>query len=406
MALKVSPSFFIAFFCFLFVFAVLSLRNGGLVRADLVVSGDPRELVLGENPESILRADAPPAVLVDIAQPVTDDTVQILRFNDEIKVSLASVTSLKELLQMARDKFGDFRITRFVTRTGDDINSLEAIKRLPKVTQVDTKDSLTSIIAKGDNERFMWSAWKVGEEIPIKLHGRDVVVRTLATNPRLFEIDNLIDPTECDHIIKKATEYGLVQSRVGDTAELAQLDPSRTSSQLWVGPSQRNDDQVFASIRNRVVNLTKLSNDLCEDTQVVYYDVEQHYYAHHDFTRKEYVLDNPYYQAGGNRLVTVIYYLNDVEEGGETGFPYVNSHTNPFIGIEDYAKTCSYGLNLKPKKGGAAMFYNLVEDGHMDGETDPWSLHSGCDVLKGVKWIANQWIRNKRVNGYLFSDTY
>jgi len=65
-----------------------------------------------------------------------------------------------------------------------------------------------------------------------------------------------------------------------------------------------------------------------------------------------------------------------------------------------------YGLNIKPKKGGAAMFYSLVEDGHMDGEVDPWSLHSGCDVLKGEKWIANQWIRNKRVNGKLYSDAY
>jgi len=91
---------------------------------------------------------------------------------------------------------------------------------------------------------------------------------------------------------------------------------------------------VFARIRNRVLNLTKLSRDLAEDTQIVYYDLNQHYYAHHDFTRKEFVKENPYYQQGGNRLVTVIYYINDVEEGGETGFPYVNSHTNPDLGIE------------------------------------------------------------------------
>jgi len=146
--------------------------------------------------------------------------------------------------------------------------------------------------------------------------------------------------------------------------------------------------------------------DLAEDAQIVHYGIDQHYHAHYDYTRKEMVPYNNYYQSGGNRLVTLIYYLNDVEEGGETGFPFINSHTTPSIGITDYTKTCDYGLKLKPKKGRAVMFYNLLEDGHMDGATDPWSLHSGCDVLHGEKWIANQWIHNKRVNGRLFCNDY
>ena len=26
------------------------------------------------------------------------------------------------------------------------------------------------------------------------------------------------------------------------------------------------------------------------------------------------------------------------------------------------------------------------------GEIDEWSLHGGCQVLKGKKWIANMWL--------------
>ena len=41
------------------------------------------------------------------------------------------------------------------------------------------------------------------------------------------------------------------------------------------------------------------------------------------------------------------------------------------------------------------MWYNhlLEHDGtnHM-GKVDVFSLHGGCDVLEGVKWIANIWI--------------
>jgi len=26
------------------------------------------------------------------------------------------------------------------------------------------------------------------------------------------------------------------------------------------------------------------------------------------------------------------------------------------------------------------------------GDMDYWSLHGGCDIIKGTKWIANNWI--------------
>lgn len=40
------------------------------------------------------------------------------------------------------------------------------------------------------------------------------------------------------------------------------------------------------------------------------------------------------------------------------------------------------------------MWYSHVidEDTHWLGETDPFSVHGGCDVKKGTKWIANNWI--------------
>lgn len=40
------------------------------------------------------------------------------------------------------------------------------------------------------------------------------------------------------------------------------------------------------------------------------------------------------------------------------------------------------------------MWYNHFmdpESGWM-GEMDPYSIHGGCAVRKGIKWIANNWI--------------
>ena len=107
---------------------------------------------------------------------------------------------------------------------------------------------------------------------------------------------------------------------------------------------QHNDDEVFERVRKRVLELTRLDASLAEDTQLVHYKPHTHYYAHHDYSGIFFVClfidfdfsicnhfemktiieryeSNPYFAAGGNRFVTVLYYLNDVLEGGETRFP-------------------------------------------------------------------------------------
>jgi prolyl 4-hydroxylase len=57
--------------------------------------------------------------------------------------------------------------------------------------------------------------------------------------------------------------------------------------------------------------------------------------------------------------------LSDVEKGGATVFPYLK-------------------LRVKPKKGSAVFWYNLKHSGH----NEPYTLHSGCPVLLGSKWVA------------------
>lgn len=51
-------------------------------------------------------------------------------------------------------------------------------------------------------------------------------------------------------------------------------------------------------------------------------------------------------------------------------------------------------LVVAPKKGQAIMWYNhfVDEKNGWLGERDDYTLHGGCGVTKGVKWIANNWI--------------
>lgn len=44
---------------------------------------------------------------------------------------------------------------------------------------------------------------------------------------------------------------------------------------------------------------------------------------------------------------------------------------------------CS-GFKYRPRRGDAVLFHSLTPD----GQIDPRSLHGGCPVLKGVKWVG------------------
>ena len=111
--------------------------------------------------------------------------------------------------------------------------------------------------------------------------------------------------------------------------------------------------------------LTRASN--AEDMQVVHYEKQQKYDAHHDWGVSGYL---------ESRFITVLLYLsNQVDEyaGGETAFPKGGS---------------GGGIKVRPVKGTAVIFYNLLEDGN----GDDLALHAALPVTRGEKWLANFWI--------------
>ncbi|CAG7732017.1 unnamed protein product [Allacma fusca] len=71
----------------------------------------------------------------------------------------------------------------------------------------------------------------------------------------------------------------------------------------------------------------------------------------------------------GHRIATFMFYLNNVEAGGHTAFPFL-------------------GFAAKPVAGSGIFWYNL----YSDGETDQLTMHGACPVLYGEKWIATKWI--------------
>lgn len=98
--------------------------------------------------------------------------------------------------------------------------------------------------------------------------------------------------------------------------------------------------------------------------------------------------------------------MNEPKRGGETAFPVADNETLTREGVLyqyrvkhrdvfDLTNHChDSNLVVKPQKGTAILWYNHYVDKENEwiGDINPFSLHGGCEVIDGEKWIANNWI--------------
>ncbi|XP_041462690.1 transmembrane prolyl 4-hydroxylase-like [Lytechinus variegatus] len=190
----------------------------------------------------------------------------------------------------------------------------------------------------------------------------------------------------------------------------------RVSDQTWLF-FLTSDDQLLKELPYRIATLTGLHSDIVrssESIQVARYYPGGYYHAHYDSSpidpstsciQSMMTLENVSHLHPKGRIcrfITIMTYLTDVDEGGETAFPYADNDTyssevarEQDWRVTDLKNHChDANLVIHPAKGKTVMWYNH----HIDPETgwlgnpNNYSLHGGCEVTRGVKWIANNWI--------------
>jgi hypothetical protein len=98
----------------------------------------------------------------------------------------------------------------------------------------------------------------------------------------------------------------------------------------------------------------------------------------------------PYRPPPENRLATVLIYLTEDFEGGHTAF----TDTQPNgAGATDErgSRACdprNEAVRVIPRPGDALLFYNLRDDNLPDAR----SMHAGCPVTAGVKFVITAWV--------------
>ncbi|KAL9229813.1 hypothetical protein vseg_005242 [Gypsophila vaccaria] len=205
--------------------------------------------------------------------------------------------------------------------------------------------------------------------------------QVLSWRPRVLYFPMFATAEQCETVVNIARSQlqpSRLALRKGETADSTR--EVRTSSGMFISADE-DKTGILDYIDEKIARATMIPRANGEAYNVLRYEVGQKYNSHYDaFNPAEYGPQK------SQRIASFLLYLTDVEEGGETMFPYENDNVDLTY---DY-KQC-IGLKIKPRKGDGLLFYSVFSNGTID----PTSLHGSCPVIKGEKWVATKWIRDQ-----------
>lgn len=182
--------------------------------------------------------------------------------------------------------------------------------------------------------------------------------------------DDFISTQEMDHL------KGLVATRLERSAvvgpQFANLThQARTSSGAFIDVGST---PVVQAIESRIARLTGIPVNHGEALQVLHYGNTEEYQPHYDFFEPDDDVSRANLVGPGNRVGTLLLYLNDVDRGGATYFPKLD-------------------LAVHPSPGQALWFRYTDAAGALDYRSE----HAGLPIIEGEKWVATKWLRQRPI---------
>jgi prolyl 4-hydroxylase len=167
-------------------------------------------------------------------------------------------------------------------------------------------------------------------------------------------------PAECAHVATGLADIMAPASVLDPVTGRAVPHPIRSADEAAYGPTR--EDLVVRALNLRIAAASGTAVAQGEALTILRYAPGQRFGLHSDILGR----------TRNQRVATMLLYLNDAFEGGETTFP-------------------DHQLVVKPRAGDALLFLNTLPD----GRPDPRKRHTGQPVVRGVKWLATRWIRQR-----------
>jgi len=194
---------------------------------------------------------------------------------------------------------------------------------------------------------------------------REVAVLLALRNPRVLVFGSFLSDDECDALVAAAAPRLARSETVIVETGGNEVNPARTSEGMFFG---RGESPLCQRIEARIAALLNWPVVNGEGLQVLHYRPGAEYRPHHDYFDPAQPGMAAVLQRGGQRVGTLLMYLNTPQQGGATVFPDV-------------------ALEVMAVKGHAVFF--SYDRAHAVTRT----LHGGAPVIAGEKWVATKWLR-------------
>lgn len=204
----------------------------------------------------------------------------------------------------------------------------------------------------------------------IDLGDRRVEVVMTSLVPRVVVFDGFMTDKECDALIDAARPRMERSSVIQPMTGSGVVDDVRTSTGMFF---QVGESALVSAIEARISRLVHWPVQNGEGVQVLNYQVGAEYKPHQDYFDPTDPGTPKQLGMAGQRVGTVVMYLNTPRRGGGTVFPDAG------------------GLEVRAKKGRAVLF------SYDQPNAQKRVLHGGMPVLEGEKWAATKWLRQMPV---------
>ena len=198
-------------------------------------------------------------------------------------------------------------------------------------------------------------------------HDREVSLLLTMQNPSVVVFGGLLSDEECDAMVAAAAPRMARSETVVNETGGNEVNVARTSDGMFFS---RGESALCERIEARIAALLQWPMVNGEGLQVLHYRPGAEYKPHHDYFDPALPGMAAVLARGGQRVGSLVIYLNTPLQGGGTVFPDVQ-------------------LEVAPIKGNAVFF--SYDRPHPITR----SLHGGAPVLAGDKWVATKWLRER-----------
>jgi prolyl 4-hydroxylase len=205
-------------------------------------------------------------------------------------------------------------------------------------------------------------------EVMLPAGDRQVAVLASMRSPRVIVLGGLLSDDECDQMVELARQRLARSETVKLDTGASEVNEARTSEGMFF---TRGENALCTRIEARIAALLQWPIENGEGLQVLRYRPGAEYKPHYDYFDPAQPGTPSILKRGGQRVASLVMYLNTPVRGGATTFPDVH-------------------LEVGPVKGNA-VFFSYDRPHAMTR-----SLHGGAPVLEGEKWVATKWLREGR----------